>query len=488
MIGNPNGQVGGEEGASGASSGCAMKECRWVHRCDARGASGQWLGVRWVAACRKGDGEKDDGRRDGWRWNSRDNGEIRKKKVNVSGNGCGRPGVPARQPTSGMGFAAPSQSSPFGTRSTFGRTAANPFSSTMPFNPFGLKTPTFGPSGFATPTTLAFSSPFGTSSSAFGRTTSASAPIFGPSPTPPFGAGSSSSLFSASTTPSFGSSPSIFGSSELGTTATFSNTQSSGQFQSSTPSLGQTTSVFGQTTPAFGQTTSAFGQTNPFGTQSSGFVGNLFTSNSTPSLLFTSNPGSFSQTTPSISSPSQAVTPAQTSGAFSFSNFGLTQPPASSGLGGISNVFGQGTFCAICCQSEQHGHATSTAHKPFWDTSSNASDVDWLYWFCTIYSIWNFKHPYNCRLSGGLGCRQGNIILKRTVQSDEEESPSTPKADSFFIPKENPRALIIRPMEQWSPRTSAEKQSLLKDMPSPVHGNESVAEEGFDKHRNASPA
>ena len=36
---------------------------------------------------------EDDGRRDGWRWNSRDDGEIRKKKVNVSGDGCGRPGV-----------------------------------------------------------------------------------------------------------------------------------------------------------------------------------------------------------------------------------------------------------------------------------------------------------------------------------------------------------------------------------------------------------
>ena len=55
--------------------------------------------------------------------------------------------------------------------------------------------------------------------------------------------------------------------------------------------------------------------------------------------------------------------------------------------------------------------------------------------------------------------------------SDEEESPSTPKADAFFIPRENPRALVIRPMEQWPPRTSAEKQSLLKDMPYPVHGN-----------------
>ncbi|KAJ8620153.1 hypothetical protein MRB53_028682 [Persea americana] len=31
--------------------------------------------------------------RDGWRWNSRDDGEIRKKKVNVSGDLYGRPGV-----------------------------------------------------------------------------------------------------------------------------------------------------------------------------------------------------------------------------------------------------------------------------------------------------------------------------------------------------------------------------------------------------------
>ena len=62
MIGNPNGQVGGEEGASGASSGCAMKECRWVHRCDARGASGQWLGQRkWMCRGEKwrGEGKRD---------------------------------------------------------------------------------------------------------------------------------------------------------------------------------------------------------------------------------------------------------------------------------------------------------------------------------------------------------------------------------------------------------------------------------------------
>lgn len=54
---------------------------------------------------------------------------------------------------------------------------------------------------------------------------------------------------------------------------------------------------------------------------------------------------------------------------------------------------------------------------------------------------------------------------------DDEEVPSTPKADAFFIPRENPRTLVIRPMEQWPPRTSTEKQSLLKDMSSPVRGN-----------------
>ena len=52
MIGNPNGQVGGDEGASGASSGCAMKECRWVNRCDACGVSGQWLGRVCSRGCR----------------------------------------------------------------------------------------------------------------------------------------------------------------------------------------------------------------------------------------------------------------------------------------------------------------------------------------------------------------------------------------------------------------------------------------------------
>jgi len=54
--------------------------------------------------------------------------------------------------------------------------------------------------------------------------------------------------------------------------------------------------------------------------------------------------------------------------------------------------------------------------------------------------------------------------------SDDEE-PSTPKADALFIPRENPRSLVIRPAEQWPMRASAEKASASKDLSTPVHEN-----------------
>lgn len=40
----------------------------------------------------------------------------------------------------------------------------------------------------------------------------------------------------------------------------------------------------------------------------------------------------------------------------------------------------------------------------------------------------------------------------------DEERPSTPKADALFIPRENPRALVVRPLDQWPSRISAEKE------------------------------
>lgn len=48
--------------------------------------------------------------------------------------------------------------------------------------------------------------------------------------------------------------------------------------------------------------------------------------------------------------------------------------------------------------------------------------------------------------------------------SDDGEAPSTPKADALFIPRENPRALVICPTEQFSFGASVAKTSSLKDM------------------------
>jgi nuclear pore complex protein Nup98-Nup96 len=58
--------------------------------------------------------------------------------------------------------------------------------------------------------------------------------------------------------------------------------------------------------------------------------------------------------------------------------------------------------------------------------------------------------------------------------ADDEESPATPKADAFFIPRENPRNLIIRPIEQWPPRSGINRQLVPKDSA------------GLDKYEDAS--
>ncbi|KAJ0963340.1 hypothetical protein J5N97_028462 [Dioscorea zingiberensis] len=59
--------------------------------------------------------------------------------------------------------------------------------------------------------------------------------------------------------------------------------------------------------------------------------------------------------------------------------------------------------------------------------------------------------------------------LKVPFIMDDEETPSTPKANALFIPRENPRALVIRPIELWPARTIAERENVLKDSASQVN-------------------
>ncbi|KAL0296446.1 UNVERIFIED_CONTAM: Nuclear pore complex protein A [Sesamum radiatum] len=60
--------------------------------------------------------------------------------------------------------------------------------------------------------------------------------------------------------------------------------------------------------------------------------------------------------------------------------------------------------------------------------------------------------------------------------NDDEETPSTPKADALFVPRENPRALVIRPLEQWPSRSSAEKTKA----PSSIHENGKVRQDVYN--------
>ncbi|OMO95172.1 Peptidase S59, nucleoporin [Corchorus capsularis] len=403
---------------------------------------------------------------------------------------------PAAQPSGGMGFnASPAPTTPFGN-STFGQTSANLFPSTST-NPFSIKPPPFSSTGFTTSTTT--SNPFQTTpSSLFGTTSSTTASLFSTSSTTAFATGSS--LFNASVTPSFSTSPTIFGTGAaqattptFGTGLNFSSSQTSSLF-SSTP-IAQTGNTFGQVTNTFGQNTSNFGQPNIFNTPSTGLSGNLFSSS--PSLA-PSNPSAFGPTPPSLFQPTP---PAQTGGAFGFGNFGQTQTQTQSG-GGLG-IFGQSNIGQSSATQSAAVVQPVTITNPYGSLpampqmsigrAGTAPSVQY-----GISSMPVVDKPAPVRMSPLLTSRylsQRRIRLparkyrpnndspKVPFFGDDEETPSTPKADAVFIPRENPRSLVIRPTENWPSRASTEKASPLKDSSTPVHDNENPAENGVVKER-----
>ncbi|CAK8572221.1 unnamed protein product [Lathyrus sativus] len=387
----------------------------------------------------------------------------------------GGPLASAPQPTGMAGFnSSTTQTNAFSPSPVFGQSSANPFSSTTPnSNPFAPKTSTFS-SGFGT-SAPAFSS------SAFGSSTSAAAPsIFGSS-TSPFGANSSSQAF--------GSSSSLFNTAAQSTSSPFGssifgNTQPSQLFSSAAPSNSQSSSVFGQNTSPFGQT-AGFSQSSLFSSPSSGLVGSIF-SNSAP---LTSNAMTgFGQTAPSMSTPFQSAQPAQSSGAFSFSNFGQTQPAGASSFGGTPGMFGQNNFGlqavpqnSVVAQAAaitnpfgtlpalpqmSIGRVGTTPSVQYGISSMPAQDKPAP---VRISSLLTSRHLSQRRIKFPLR-KYKNEGAKVPFFTDDEDTPTTPKADALFIPRENPRALIICPMEQWPGRAS-EKASTFKDRYASVNGN-----------------
>ncbi|XP_010511021.1 PREDICTED: nuclear pore complex protein NUP98B-like [Camelina sativa] len=410
---------------------------------------------------------------------------------------------PAGQSPGGAGFGVTtSQPSVFSPSPTFGQTPANPT------NPFAQKTPTTTPnfsSPFGQPTTPSFGQPttpsFGqpTTPSMFGSIASNATSVFG-----------SSTSFATSTQQPFGSAPAHGSNSPFSIVGNNNTSQSSPLFgsnpsfgQSTTPAFQQTSSAFGlNTTPTFQQTSSAFGQnTTPANGQS-----NIFSTPSTGSAnLFSSSPSfptsisPYGQTTPALSTPYQSVQPTQPSGAFVFNNFAQTQPSGNTtGVTGGTGTFSQSNFKQVPAFGNSAIMQPTPVTNPFGTLPAlpqvsigqggNSPSIQY-----GISSMPVVDKPAPVRVSPLLTSRH---LLQRRVRlptrkyrpgddgpkvpffSDEENS-STPKADALFIPRENPRALFIRPVERV-------KSEHPKDGPAPLqeNGNKSNGVTNGTNHEN----
>ncbi|VFQ98328.1 unnamed protein product [Cuscuta campestris] len=370
---------------------------------------------------------------------------------------------------------------------SFGQSSANPFSSTTP-SPFAPK------STFAVSTTPAFSTAFGTSTTPnpFGSTSLATS-LFGSSPSS--FVTNTTPIFGQSSTSGFGQSTSVFGSSAQGTTPAFGsslafNTQSTPLFQSTTPSFGQT-GTFGQTGAAFGQTSSSFGQSTPpfgqpslFNTPSTGFGGNLFSS--TPSMQNTKSPLGFGQTTSSLSTLFQPPQPSQNT----------TTGFAAPNIFGAPSMFGQNNFLQPSTTQNSLVLQPAPVSNPFGTLPAmpqvsigqkgNSPSIQY-----GISNLPVIDKPAPVRISPLLTSRhlsQRRPKLparnytpippgghKLAFFTDGEVTTSTPKVDAIFIPWDNPRALVIRPLETWPSRASVRKPFSATEENGKVHEDASAS-------------
>ncbi|KAK9674260.1 hypothetical protein RND81_12G221700 [Saponaria officinalis] len=404
----------------------------------------------------------------------------------------GGPSNAAGQSTSGLNFGVSGAgSNPFGSSPTLGQTAVNPFSASTPStqtnifapkpSPFGstglgTSTPTFGSSPFgSTPATTPSlfgstpaqtSNPFGTSTSAFTSTPS----IFGTTSSSTTG---SSSIFGA--TP--GQGQSTFGTSVFGS-------QASPLFQSTSPSLGMGTNL-GQSNSLFGQSptfSNAFNTTNSF--QTGGFTSSPFGTTGQPGF----------QSTPSLASPFQQSLP-QSNSLFNFNNSGQNQAGGASGIFGQSlGQSGPGNQSSAVAQPTVITNPFGTLPAmPHMSIGNNGTSPSIQYGISSMPVV---DKPTPVRVSSLLTSRhlsQRRIRLparkyhpkndgsRVAFFSEDEEAPSTPKADALFIPRENPRTLIIRPIDQ-RPKSSTKGASILvydngkTSLENQHHANGSVAE------------
>ncbi|KAM1185817.1 hypothetical protein ACFX2G_015391 [Malus domestica] len=384
----------------------------------------------------------------------------------------GDKGGPAPAGSSGFGITT-SQPNPLNPAQAF--QASSPFNATTSSNLFAPKTPSFTNTGFATSST-----PF--SSSGFGISTSTS-PFTPSQPSTVFPQTSSSSLFSSSSSAYSFPAPA----------ATATSTFNSNPFNP-TPPAAQTGGAF---TNPFGQNTT-FSQ--PFSNPSTGFGLTISTAAGA-----TSSQMGFSQPAPTFSVPFSSQ-PTQNSG-FNFNSFNQTQSGNTGGLGSSTGILGQNNFGQLPATQSSVAVQPVPATNPFGTLPAmpqmsigrggTAPSIQY-----GISSMPVVDKPAPVKVSYLLTSRhlsQRRVRLPARKYNpknddprfpffvDDEETDNTPKADALFLPRENPRALVIRPKEQWPQRVGAEKASPLKDTSTPVHENGKILGEAGSEDKDKTP-
>ncbi|KAI5075360.1 hypothetical protein GOP47_0009436 [Adiantum capillus-veneris] len=404
--------------------------------------------------------------------------ELRWEDYQAGDKGGPSPLAQQQQQTGGLfGQAAPA--SPFGAASVATPTP-NPFGSTTS-NLFGSK-----PAGpFAVPSTgsaFSSSSPFGslTTGSAFGQPTSSA-----------FGSGLTSSPFGTGSTPAFGS---TFGS-------------SSSAFGTPTPSFTSTpfstanifssgTSTFGSNPFAQSQASSSLfpGSNQPFGSSASAF--------NTPALgsnIFGSSSSMFSASKPqTMSMPGTSLfggiqpNPAQQQQSFGFPTLGQSQPQANSfgatpTLGGGLTSFAQQPSVPVPV-TNPFGTLPALPQMSIGRSAGMGPSVQY-----GISSLPVSERPAQVRSTSLLTPRHitrsrfrmqarryhpNKDSPKLSFFSDGEEGSSTPKADALFVPRENPRALFIRPQPlDHSPSSPASASLKIREIGTPLKQGNGALEE-----------
>ncbi|XP_022873753.1 nuclear pore complex protein NUP98A-like isoform X2 [Olea europaea var. sylvestris] len=195
---------------------------------------------------------------------------------------------------------------------------------------------------------------------------------------------------------------------------------------------------------------------------------------------------------PSLSTPFLPSQPTQSAGGFGFGNFGQLQTASANVFGGTSSIFGHGTVGQPSGTQSSAVAQSALATNPFGtlpampQISIGRTDTSPSIQY-GISSLPVVDKPVPIRISSFLTSRHlshrcirlparkyhpKNDGPKVPFFSDDEETPSTPKADALYIPRENPRSLEIRPLEQISSRASSEKRSPSNPKATtPVHEN-----------------